>query len=366
MPPKSRNTGIPKITQLPSGAYHATVYSHTDEAGKRHYESFTGHDYNQLMLEVVQFKADKKRTRIENRQGDQSMILREAMQKYIDLAEPLASPATIRSYLSIHKNCLQSIMGTKICDLTQEMIVRAINIDKQRLSIKTIKNVNSLLQLTLKTYRPDFTYALNLKKTEKNKNKKEIKVPTEDEVRALMEAAKGTKMEIPVMLTACCGLRPSEISALTWKDFNLDDGTLSIVRAVVRNKKNEYVEKGTKSDAGTRVIRLFPLVLDRMREEKDKSTETDGYICIKPGRISDNFRRIRDKANVRYMRFYDLRHYLVSVMISLNIPNMYIADYVGHEDEEMIKRVYGHIMAKKKTSVEDVMYDYFSDIFPKK
>ena len=53
--PKKRNTGLPKITQLPSGAYHANVYSHTDPDGKRRYESFTGYDYNQVMLQVVQF-----------------------------------------------------------------------------------------------------------------------------------------------------------------------------------------------------------------------------------------------------------------------------------------------------------------------
>ena len=363
--PKKRNTGLPKISQLPSGAYHANVYSHTDADGKRRYESFTGYDYNQVMLQIVQFKADKKRQRIENDGDNSTMTVYDAIQKYIELSEPLSSPATIRSYLSIHKNCFQSIAGTRLCDLTQDMIVSSINVDKRRLSIKSLKNANSLLRSTLETYRPSFHYKVNLKKTEKNKDKNEITVPTEEEVHALMEASKGTKMEIPIILTACCGLRPSELSALTWNDFNFDEGTLSIVRAIVRNKENKYVEKGTKSEAGTRKIRLFPLVFDRLQKEMLSSKNTDEYICIKPSRISDNFRRIRQKAGVRYMRFYDLRHYLVSVMVSLNIPNMYIADYVGHEDEEMIRRVYGHIMAKKKTSIEEIMHDYFRDVFPK-
>ena len=59
-------------------------------------------------------------------------------------------------------------------------------------------------------------------------------------------------------------------------------------------------------------------------------------------------------------RFHDLRHYTVSVMLALNIPKKYIADYVGHESENMIDEVYGHIMASKKTSVEDQMQEYFS------
>ena len=54
-----------------------------------------------------------------------------------------------------------------------------------------------------------------------------------------------------------------------------------------------------------------------------------------------------DRTTVRRI-LHDLRHYLVSVMLSLNIPKMYIADYVGHADEHMIDTVYGHIMASKK------------------
>lgn len=364
--PKKRNTKIPTIKQLPSGAYHTQVYSHTDENGKRHYESITSYNYNEVVLAAAQFKADKHAERIEKSTPKSQMYLRDAMAEYISLAEPLSSASTIRSYLSIHKNCLQKIMGVRVCDLTQDRILDAINEDRKRLSIKTLKNVNSLLRLTLEDARPEFHYKVNLNRTEKTDKKKEIQVPTEGEVRKLMEASQGTSMEIPIILTACCGLRPSEISALVWDDFDLEAGTLSISRAVVRNKNNKYVEKGTKSDAGTRVLRLFPLVLDRMREEQAKATSTDSYICIKPNRITDNFRNLRKRLGLRQMRFYDLRHYLVSVMLSLNIPKNYIADYVGHEDETMIDRVYGHIMARRKTSVEDMMYDYFSDIFPKK
>ena len=35
---KKKNTGIPTIKQLPSGSWHAKVYTHTDDKGKRHYK----------------------------------------------------------------------------------------------------------------------------------------------------------------------------------------------------------------------------------------------------------------------------------------------------------------------------------------
>jgi integrase len=364
---KKRNTKLPKIKQLPSGAYHCKVSTGKDENGKTVYLSITDHDYNTVVLRAAEAKADRKQWKIDKAAGRANMSLYEAIGEYIEIAAPLSSPATIRSYRSIHRNCLQLIMDANIDQITQDLIIRAINQDKKRLSIKTVKNVNSLLCLTLQHFRPDFTYKINLNKTEAKKQKKEIKVPSEEEVRMLMEYTKGTKMEIPIILASCLGMRPSEISALRWDDFDFDAGVLTISRAVVRDSNNKYVEKGTKTEAGTRTVRLFPLVLDAMQTAYNEIDDKSGYICISPSKITDGFAKLRRDVGIRKdMRFYDLRHYVVSVMLSLNIPKKYIADYVGHENEKMIDEVYGHIMARKKTSVEDVMYNYFSGVFPKK
>ena len=104
--PKKRNTGLPKISQLPSGAYHANVYSHTDADGKRHYESFTGYDYNQVMLQIVQFKADKKQDKLAAALGNVKMTVADAMDQYIESKNAILSPSTIASYKAIRRNNL--------------------------------------------------------------------------------------------------------------------------------------------------------------------------------------------------------------------------------------------------------------------
>jgi integrase len=98
-----------------------------------------------------------------------------------------------------------------------------------------------------------------------------------------------------------------------------------------------------------------------------EKAERDGdyVVNLSPVAIGKRFTRILEKCNVGHFRFHDLRHYCVSVMLSLNIPKSYIAAYVGHETENMIDKVYGHIMASKKTSVEDQLQQYFEDILAK-
>lgn len=359
MPKRTRNTGLPKIKQLPSGAYHTTVYSHKDAAGKRHYESFTNFDYAALTVEVANFKAGKKEQKIEESQGRVTLTVGEAIDQYIDMKSSVLSPSTIRSYKAVRRSSLQSIMGIKVSDLTRELVQRAVNMDAAHLSPKSVRNAHGLLTATLTVFRPDFTLFTTLPQ----KKKAEIQVPTEEEVHILFDVSQGTPMELPIILAACCGLRRSEIAALTWKCIDFEKRTLTVKGAVVRNDKNEFVKKGTKTSAGTRTIRLFPFVLEALVNAKGKAHINDPCVSITPSQISDSFRAIIAKAEVRPMRFHDLRHYTVSVMLSLNIPKNYIADYVGHETENMIDRVYGHIMASRKTTVEDQLQDYFSAVF---
>ena len=354
--PKKRNTKLPAIKQLPSGAYHASVYSHTDAAGKRHYESFTGFDYNQVMLEVAQFKADKKQDKLEQAIAGTKLTVADAMDQYIDSKSAILSPSTIASYKAIRRNNLLDLQPLLITKVTQELVQISINKEAMSKTPKTVRNIHGFLAAVLQVYRPD----LILRTTLPQKVKAEIAIPTEEEIRLLLNTAKGTEMEIPLILAACCGMRRSEIAALTWKDVDFTKNTIKIKKALVMDDDNELIEKTTKTTAGTRTIRMFPVVSETLINYKEAHPDDGGYISIRPDIISHRFEKLVKRTGIQHYRFHDLRHYTVSVMLSLNIPKNYIADFVGHETENMIDKVYGHIMQSRKTSVEDQMQEYFA------
>lgn len=358
---KKKNTGIPTIKQLPSGSWHAKVYTHTDENGKRHYKSFTNLDKKKLVLELAQFKADKKEARIEAASGRIDLTLREAMTEYIESKNAVSSPTTVKGYRDIRDNHLKDIMEIRITDITQQLIQVSINREAARYSPKTVRNAYALFTATMSFFLPDIAFHTTLPQKEKS----EVVIPTEEEITVLVEAAKEKPIYLPLLLGSCCGLRRSEIAALTWEDLDLKEGTIRIHRALVVDDTGHFVEKGTKTSAGTRTVRLFPLVLDELKRLKEETgtASPDTRITISPNQITRHFSRLLDSTGVRHYRFHDLRHYCVSVMLSLNIPKFYIANYVGHESEHMIDTVYGHIMASRKTAVEDLMQDYYSKIF---
>lgn len=355
--PKKGKKALPKIERRNGGSWHATVYSHTDENGKRIYRSFTGDDYDKLALEILQFKAECRVLKTVDPAS--RLTLGDAMTKYIESKNAILSPTTISSYRAIARNNLQGLQRLSLSQVTQDAVQRAINLEAVDKSPKTVRNIHGLLAAVLAVHRPD----LVLNTTLPQKKKSDISIPTEDEIRLLLAASKGTDMEIPLLLAACCGMRRSEIAALTWDDIDFEKNTIKIKKALVMNEDRKLVEKTTKTTAGTRTIRMFPLVAAALSDYKKSSPNADGYITIRPDIISHRFEHLVKTTRVRHYRFHDLRHYTVSVMLSLNIPKNYIADFVGHETENMIDKVYGHILLSRKSSAEDLMQDYFQKVF---
>lgn len=353
MAKKKKAAGLPAIKQLPSGAWHTRIYTYTDDTGKAHYESITDYDYNQVLLRAAQMKADKLQER--SVQPESRLTLQVAMEKYIESKSAVLSPSTVRSYRTIVRNYLQELRPMLVKDITREQVQVAINREALSLSPKTVRNIHGFLVAVMQVHRPDFV----LHTTLPQKKKPSIVIPTEEDIKRLFDLTRDTELELPVILAACCGMRRSEIAALTWDRVDFTAGTITIDQALVLDDEREFVQKTTKTVAGTRVIRMIPYVAAALAKKKESCTDLGGYITIRPDLISNRFYNLIRKNKFPEYRFHDLRHYTVSVMLSLNVPKKYIADFVGHETEAMIDQVYGHVMASKRTSVEDQLEEYF-------
>ncbi len=338
-----------KIERLPSGSYRARVH-----LGGGKYKSITDKDKKTVQLLAAQYEADIESAQAKEKDPNRGMTVGQAMERYIELKSAVLSPATLLGYDVIRRNRLTGIMDIRISDLTQEDIQRAINEDALNHSPKSVRNDHGFLSAVLSVYRQD----MKLNTTLPQKKKPKIEIPTQEEVDTMFEYFRGTEMEVPFALAACCGLRESEIGGLKWKNVDFEHNRIIITESIVRGIDAGYVRKDdTKSYAGDRSIRMYPFIR-RILESANRDGE---YVTrLNPALIGKRFSNGLKKAGLPHYRFHDLRHYLVSVMLSLNIPKNYIADMVGHTDEHMIDTVYGHLMAQKKHDVEDIMEAYFS------
>jgi integrase len=86
--------------------------------------------------------------------------------------------------------------------------------------------------------------------------KQEITPLTQEQMRSLLEALKGDKLEALYVSAITTGMRQGELLGLMWKDIDLDAGTLKVNRSVY-----DGLISPPKTSAGRRTIRLSKLAI---------------------------------------------------------------------------------------------------------
>jgi integrase len=358
MPRTKVKDKMPAIQELPSGSYRVQIYIGTDAVtGKKLYDSFTHHDRG----DVMRWALDRIREREYNneRRSSHKITFGEAVDAYIESKSAILSPATIREYKRKRKKSIQVLMDKPIGTISQQDIQIAINIESASHSPKTVKDIHGLITAVMSVYRPDFRINTTLPQKEKT----EIEIPTDDEISRLLDAAKGLPEQVPICLAACCGMRRSEICALKWSDVDFKKDTIRIKEALVYDENDELVAKKTKTTESTRTISMMPVVKSVLLAAHEGKSDSDNVTELTPNAVYHRYSNLLAKCGIRHYKFHSLRHYVVSVLLYLNVPKKYIASYVGHSSESMIDQVYGHIMADKKQSFTDKLNDYFSKMF---
>lgn len=279
-----------------------------------------------------------------------SMTVGEAIDKYIESKDAVLSPSTVIGYKRLRKNSLQSLMKVRISDLTQECVQKAVNSMAREKTPKYVRNAHGLLTAALAEYAPEIT----LHTTLPQKQKVEIEIPSEEELRKIISIAAGTEMELPILLAVWLGLRMSEIRGLTW-DCISDDGVIHIKRAIV-DGENGPAEKGTKSYSGYRKITIHDY-LKRLIENQPHKNEF--IIQLSGQAIYKRFSRLCEKAGVKHYRFHDLRHVQASIMLALGVPDKYAMERMGHATNNMLKTVYQHTLTSKQIEVSNMVDNYF-------
>jgi integrase len=344
---------MPKAKKLPSGNWRVRVFTHTDAEGKSHYKSFTAPSKKEAEFLALEYSNQKQLT-----QGNLNMTLKEAFDKYIESKVNILSPSTINTYDQQSRCYLQDIMPLKLSELTDELIQKSLSHEASYLSAKTVHNISGLLSKVLKEYFKTYKYQPSLPQ----KQKSNIYIPTEEEVKRLMEYTKqrNEKVYIPLLIIVCFGLRRSEICGLKWKDINFENQTMHIERALVKGRNRKDYEKTTKSYAGTRTLPMPDYLTQALKEAKEHAL-SEQVTTMTGAAIYNRFKRCLKELGIPHFRLHDLRHYNASVMLAMNIPNKYAAARMGHSTEEMLKKVYQHIMENKKTETDLQMMNYFDD-----
>ncbi len=340
--------------KLPSGAWRALVYSHTEFIPQqdggikkvRRYESFTAETKKEAEYQAAKFALDKKRA-----SKASHFTVGEAIDQYIESKTNVLSPATIREYRRSRAHDLAPLMPVPLKNLNPSMIQAAINQEAASHSPKTVRNIHGLLSATLAMFLPDFKLTTRLPEPRKT----EIHVPTDLEIQKLVQGIQGSKIEIPVLLAAFGSLRRSEVCALTYED--VEGNTIRVNKAMVKDENKNWVIKGTKRIASTRTV-VLPAFLT------GKIGSGSGLVAdVTPDYITKTFSKELRRLGIPHFRFHDLRHYQASILHALGVPDKYIVARGGWQSESTLKKIYQHTMSDKEKQFTNLANSHFQHLY---
>ena len=199
-----------------------------------------------------------------------------------------------------------------------------------------------------------------------------------DEVNALFEAAKGTKLELPILFGAFYGLRRSEAIGLKWDAIDFEQNTITIRHTVTScdldGKRVLVASDTTKTKSSMRTLPLVPFMRERLLSLKEEQQENRrlcgrsyikdyiGYVCvneigdlIKPHYVTESFPKLLKANGLRHIRYHDLRHSCASLLLANGVPMKQIQEWLGHSDFSTTANIYAHLDYSSKLTSADAM-----------
>ena len=258
---------------------------------------------------------------------------------YIASRNNSISPSTICGYESILRSIPKSFKNKKISSIVQVDIQTLVNDYASDHTPKSVRNLHGFVSAVLRQFRPDMLIHTTLPQ----KEEKEGYIPSEKDIKRILDASKGSVYHIPIQL-AIMGLRRSEICALTLDDIDVENNLLTINKAKVRddrkpNKWND--EKGPKTEYSNRSIYIPDSLVNEIMEN---GKVYDGY----PGQILKNLHRYQDRLGLPRFRLHDMRHFFASYAHSQGVSDADIMATGGWKSDYTMKSIYRHEMNQKQ------------------
>jgi integrase len=286
--------------------------------------------------------------------------LEEWLSTYVDVH---CKPTTAADYRQVLKRHIYPVLGDRrFHEVTRADVKRLIaSLAGQGLKKQTIHNILSPLKEAYHHAMDDGLVGMNpVARTGRLTRSKEdprahISPLTADEVQAVLRAAqnKGPLTLYPILLCAVrTGMREGELIGLQWEAVDVRGGFIEVRQAVVRRRvtttKTHKIRRVDMSPQLRQALQRLKEIreLDAMANGKEKAPSV--FHSHTGRRWADqtlrrSFYNCLEAAKIRRVRFQDLRHTFVSLLIQQGANPKYIQAQCGHASIQVTMDIYGHL-----------------------
>ena len=314
---------------------------------------------------------------------DRDMPFSSYLVQWMEIARSTLKPNTAAGYASMIQNPIAPYFqqrGITLGGLQAVDIQMFYTSQLKRVSANTVIHYHAIIHRALKyAVKTDLIDVNPADKVERpRKDRFTASFYDGNEVNRLFQAARGTPLELPVMLAAFYGLRRSEVVGLKWDAIDFENKTIAIRHTVTacaeKGRRIEVAADTTKTASSQRTLPLVPAFqtkLAALKEQQEKNrilcgrsycTDYLGYVLVdamgnrlKLSYISTAFPALLKRNGLRPIRFHDLRHSCASLLLKNGVPMKQIQEWLGHSDFSTTANIYAHLDAGSKLTSAQAM-----------
>lgn len=263
---------------------------------------------------------------------------------------------THHSYL-IYKSYLQKLDDNeKLENITKIKYEKMIIEYRRYYSPEAIKFIvrlfNNLFKFIKKYYVKSFDVNLEFKltKEEKANELQKIKYLEKDQIPEILASIKNNTVRNVAIIQLHTGLRIGEVLALTPKDVDFVNKTITINKTKLQNGKIS----APKTLSSIRTIEVSDYVLKILL---DFISNKEFVFCV-------HYNTILNHLSAQNITSHMFRHTHVALLIEAGVPIKVISERLGHSDTSITLSIYTHVTANMKVDLHNKLEKAFPIFSP--
>ena len=362
-----RGNGEGTISRRKNGGWMAQYYVHTAEGRKR--KTIYGRTRAEVAKKLAKALSDRESGLIFDAEG---LKLREYLSRWLeDSVKDTVRNTTYERYEQISRTHIIPMLGDVKLKGLSPTHVRGLYKEKlQTLSPRTVQYIHVTLHKALKQAVNDGLIPRNATEAVKppQVRREEIRPLTPEQVKQLLDAARGDRLEALYTLAVHTGLRQGELLGLKWEDVDLESGSLHVKRTLTTAKGGPRLA-APKTKGSRRRVSLTRGAVDALRahlarqlEEIDRASslwQENGLVFAsemgtpldRRDLTSRQFKPLLKRANLpQKTRFHDLRHTCATLLLTKNVNPKVVSEMLGHSNIAITLDTYSHVLPNMQDS----------------
>lgn len=199
----------------------------------------------------------------------------------------------------------------------------------------------------------------------------EVRVLSPGDVRRLLEAVQGDRLEALYLLAIATGARQGELLSLSWDDVDLERGTMRI-RTSLQRVGGVLRRVEPKTSRSRRTVVLPAIAVRALREHRHRQLQERlwagsrwqdrGFVFarsigtgLEGPTVTRAFQTALAAANLPRVTFHALRHTAASLLLAQGVHPRVVMEQLGHSTIALTMNTYSHVIPALEREAADRM-----------